>query len=336
MRLKTDIQLDSLKLCINREKKKEDDEVNNYSYSKIVDFNFFIKNELEISEKINNTLFGAFYCNTLCNFKNITTNHLPTKILPNKEYLILNYKNNGKDIIYFFSRFKNSNFYCEFIFNIYNQFLDILANSEKPFMFIDLNYENMYLTYDNFSPYLSNFDKCFWLQDNEKKNISILKKTIEEITYFGNKHIILFILHKIGKNKVCSIIDIISEYVNQLYFLRKFSQDIKKQYQINCEKYINNIINITESENSFIIWEDLLLSYLFSANVFREIEKFKLNSLFLNIAISLIPKHEIIIHNLLTNLQYPIQTIYIPFSSNDFEDIQEFNTDFINEKLSNF
>ena len=107
-----------------------------------------------------------------------------------------------------------------------------------------------------------------------------------------------------------SISSIIHEYVNQLYFLRGFSPEVKNDYRIKCEAYVKT--HIIDNKNGFIDFENE--DFLFSNPFFREMENFKLNSFFLNMMLCTCTwttdkNTEAIIQGLLNNLYYPFETV---------------------------
>ena len=168
----------------------------------------------------------------------------------------------------------------------------------------------MYFT-KNHTPYLCHFEKCllFYDDDDLEKNMIIFKKTLEQMTYFGNKHVILFILHKLREKKDLDVdfdLDsnmsiLIREYVDQLYFIRFFSLDLKEDYRMKCEAYVkNHVMDVLNTDDYF---------GCLSKHFFREMENFKLNSFFLNMMILMFPQKKETINGLLDNLYYPFETI---------------------------
>lgn len=314
MQIKNDIQIDSLKQylmdfdLINREKQigKQKQEP---MLKTLTEHSFFTENEIRISEKIRDTLFGALHCNPV-----IARHKANSSIVLQKQYIVLTYPKRGINMMEVLSVLdKNNRFYYEFLLNIHNTFLDLLAVSERNFVFIDFSYVNMYFTKHTHVSYLCHFEKCLSfndVDDDSEKNVLIFKKTLEQMTYFGNKHVILFILHKMRENKDLDLTDsnmsiLIREYVDQLYFIRFFSPEVKEEYRMKCEAYVkNHVMDVLNTDDYF----GSLLSFKHK-HFFREMENFKLNSFFLNMLILIVPQKKILINGFFDNLCYPFDTI---------------------------
>ena len=332
MQIKNDIQVDSLKqhlimdLDLQGQKKMEKQEPmlktsKEPMLKTLTEHYFFTENEIRISEKIRDTLFGVLNCNPI-----IATHKANSSIAlqTQKQYLVLTYPKRGINMMEVLSVFDKTNrFFYEFLLNIHNTFLDLLAVSERNFVFIDFSYNNMYFTKHTHVPYLCHFEKCLSLdEDDSEKNMLIFKKTLEQMTYFGNKHVILFILHKMREKKDLDLTDLninilIREYVDQLYFIRFFSPEVKEEYRMKCEAYVkNHVMDVLNSDDCF----GCLLSFKHKhhKHFFREMENFKLNSFFLNMLILMVPQKketmingffETMINGFFNNLCYPFDTI---------------------------
>ena len=309
MQIKNDIQVDSL---IHREKPFRKQEKMEKQEKILTEISFFTENEINISEKIRDTLFGALHCNpVIAKYKANSSIALKTQ----KQYLVLTYPRKGVSMMEVLSMIdRNNRFFCEFILNIRETFLDLLALDERNFVFIDFCYNNMYFTKNNHTPYLCHFEKCLSLDDDLEKNMIVFKKTLEQMTYFGNKHVILFILHKLREKKDLdfdlnsNMSILIREYVDQLYLIRIFSPEVKEDYRMKCEAYVkNHVMDVLNADDYF----GSLLSFKHKhhKHFFREMENFKLNSFFLNIMILMFPQKKEIINGLLDNLYYPFETI---------------------------
>lgn len=312
-------------------------------YSKMVEKTFFIDNEIKISEKLKKTLFGLLHFNYVYDWKttNITTNiktKINTPIKTNNTYVVLTYRNKKSNIMDVILNsvnnpvFNGKLFFHVYVLQTYETFLDLLSQEERELFFIDISYDNMHYIEDKYHhiPFFNNFQNCIWIKrenindsDDEKTDkMAILKSSVEEITYFGNKHIILFIL----KNTNDSLKHIVQKYVEQLYFLKSFSPNIKEYYKNLCEKYIlNNITNKFEEESkhkwydsSHIQKQEFLWNLLTSKHVLREIELFKLNSFFLNLIFQMIHTFDLS-HNIFTELiDYFINALSYPLNTSKY------------------
>jgi hypothetical protein len=101
---------------------------------------------------------------------------------------------------------------------------------------------------------------------------------------------------------------LICEYVDQLYFIRFFSPEVKEEYRMKCEAYVkNHLMSVLNTDDCF----GCLLSLLSfkHKHFFREMENFKLNSFFLNMLILMVPQKKILINGFFDNLCYPFDTI---------------------------
>jgi hypothetical protein len=304
MQIKNDIQIDSLSYRVKLFGKQEKQEP---MLKTLIEHSFFTENEIRISEKIRDTLFGVLNCNPV-----IATHKANSSIAlqTQKQYLVLTYPKRGINMMEVLSVLdKNNRFYYEFLLNIHNTFLDLLAVSERNFVFIDFSYVNMYFTKHTHVPYLCHFEKCLSL-DEDDQNMLLFKKTLEQMTYFGNKHVILFILHKMREKKDLDLTDsnmsiLIREYVDQLYFIHFFSPEVKEEYRMKCEAYVkNHVMDVLNTDDYF----GSLLSYK-RKHFFREMENFKLNSFFFNMLILIVPQKKILINGFFDNLCYPFDTI---------------------------
>ena len=323
MQIKNDIQVDSLKQHLIMDldlqsQKQEKEPILKTSKEPVLktltEHSFFTENEIRISEKIRNTLFGVLNCNPV-----IATHKANSSIVlqTQKQYLVLTYPKRGINMMEVLSVVDKTNrFFCEFLLNIHNTFLDLLAVSERNFVFIDFSYHNMYFTKHTHVPYLCHFEKCLLFNDeDEDTNMLIFNKTLEQMTYFGNKHVILFILHKMREKKDLDLTDsnvstLIREYVDQLYFIRFFSPEVKEEYRMKCEAYVkNHVMDVLNSDDCFGSKHK---------HFFREMENFKLNSFFLNMLILMVPQKketmingffETIINRFFDNLCYPFDTV---------------------------
>ena len=314
MQIKNDIQVDSLS---HREKPFGKQRKQEPMLKTLTEHSFFTENEIRISEKIRDTLFGVLNCNpVIATHKANSSISLQTQ----KQYLVLTYPKRGINMMEVLSVVDKTNrFFYEFLLNIHNTFLDLLAVSERNFVFIDFSYDNMHFIKHTHVPYLCHFEKCLSLDDDSEKNMLILKKTLEQMTYFGNKHVILFILHKMRekKEKDLDLNILIREYVDQLYFIRFFSPEVKEEYRMKCEAYVKN--HVMDALNTDDYFGCLLSLLSFNhKHFFREMENFKLNSFFLNMLILMVPQKketmingffETIINGFFDNLCYPFDTI---------------------------
>jgi hypothetical protein len=155
---------------------------------------------------------------------------------------------------------------------------------------------------------MQNFDKCYKksnicdFYDNyskETQNVDEFIKLLENIHYFGNKHFDLYFTKQIVNRKdllvILNNLDIIIEdYIENLYFLRFFSENVKNEVKVKWKKYIKTMRVFEKTqENSDIIvsndWKSYLSLFLKYSQAESNIwETFSVNSLFLNISVCLL------------------------------------------------
>ena len=334
------IHVDSLRnqtICQKQSPKKQ-------MYSSMVEKSFFIENEIQISEKLKTTLFGLLHCNYVYEWKttNVTSNKKQnTHIKTDNSYVVLTYPNKTSNIMdVLFNSVYNPLFNGKWFFHVcvletYEAFLELLSQQDREVFFIDISYDNMLYIEDKYHhiPVFNNFQKCIWIKrenlddsHNEKEHkILVLKNTIEQMSYFGNKHIILFMINKSN----ISLKKMVEEYVEQLFFFTStsfFSLNIKEYYKELCEKYIlNHVINKFEEytktrwyDSNHIQKQEFLWNLLTSKEILREMEHFKLNSFFLNLLFQMIHTFHLS-HSIFTELiDYFINALTYPLNTSKY------------------
>ena len=321
--------------------------------SKIVEYSFFVQNEIEVSEKIN-VLQSEEYpergyrfltikkydfvkiCGSNKEILEKMNIHVDlSKNTNNKKIVLLKYKKdvnlgidhqNGKmspfiDLFFYHNHINNTSLFIEkprasfifwdFIHGYETLIEDLLYLSNKDVMFLDFSSKNL-LYNKKYSVFFNKFDKCLirqyfdvtvsdLSQDGDLHQLSkyieietyIDKfiKIIESIEYYGNKHFDLYFSKQLIKYKNFHIVyqnldAIIDDYLNNLYFLKNFSDKFKNDNKIKWKVIIKS--KIEENVAYFNIdaknlnWKLYLLLLLENTNKTLW-ETFSLNSLFLNI-----------------------------------------------------
>jgi len=352
------INVDSLQKIVKHEEKeiiKKSNEREKYT-SKIVEYTFFVQNEIEVSEKINMLHTeeypyadaGAYRFLTIKKYDFVKICESNKQILEkmnirvdfgknanNKKFVLLKYKkdvtvgidyDNGKmgpfiDFFFYHNHINNTSLFIEkprasfifwdFIHGYETLIDDLLYLSNKDVMFLDFSSKNL-LYNKKYSVYFNKFDKCLirehfnvtltdLRQDGDLQQLSkyieietyIDKfiKIIESIEYYGNKHFDLYFSKQLIKSRNFHIVyqnldTIIDDYLDNLQFLKNFSDNFKNDNKIKWKAQIKN--KIEENVQFFNIdvnnlnWK-LYLLLLLEKNDKTRWETFSLNSLFLNI-----------------------------------------------------
>jgi len=332
------INVDSLRNILENEfknKKDKKDKKDKYK-SKIVEYSFFVQNEIENCKVLN--CKGALGENQRHRFltiqkydfvkicesnreilEKINSSHINKKI-----FVLLKYNKHKMlpfiDCFFYHNHINNTSIFTHkpspsFIFSDlihhYEVFLNDFSNLANHLIFLDFSSKN--LLYDKqYSIFLHNFDRCLinkhfdisktdFLEDGNLQktskyieifnNINKFVTIIDSIEYFGNKHFDLYFSKQLIKTKNFNTIyenldTIIDEYLNNLYFLKNFSDKFKND---NKTKWKSQIKTIIEENIHFLCispeklnWE-LYLIMLLEKYQYSVWETFSLNSLFLNI-----------------------------------------------------
>lgn len=344
------INVDSLQKIVKTDEKeviKKPNETEKYK-SKIVEYTFFVQNEIEVSEKINtldadNEYNGIYRFLTIQKYDFVKICETNRQILEkmnieldlntngNKKIVLLKYKkdvgfDNEKmstfiDSFFYHNHIKNTSLFpdkprASFIFwdflNVYEVFFDdLLYLANKNIVFLDFSSKNL-LYNRKHTVFFNKFDKCLILKnfDISKKDlcedgglqklskyieieryIDKFIKIIDSIEYYGNKHFDLYFSKQLIKAKNFHIVYqnldiIIDEYLNQLQFIKNFSDkfkiDNKTKWKSQIKSKIEENVNYFNIDATKLNWKLylLMLSEKYQTTVW---ETFSLNSLFLNI-----------------------------------------------------
>ena len=331
----TGINVDSLLKNVNNKKNIVSNKDEKFT-SKILEYDFFVGNEIEISNIINKNISpiekkGRFRFLTVerSNFIEIYNYNqkYPRYInyseniqnFDDKKYVLLEYKNienennldnlNYNTFIHFLLNDENMPLFCNITY-FYEYFLkNILFLSKINIRSLNFSSKNLLYSMKEDCIYLKNFENCCKndILNENIENINKFIQIIEKIDYFGNKHFDLFFIKMIIIKKDLFIIlnnleMLIDEYINNIYYLKFFSENTKREIIELTKNYIKNMkifqkndetINIIVKDNR---WKDYLSYYLKDTNCNSKStiwEMFSINSFFLNISFCLLKFIEI-------------------------------------------
>jgi hypothetical protein len=345
------INVDTLQKNRLREETFQNSEKTKYK-SKIVEYTFFVQNEIEICEKLNFVNTNEQYNNlyhflTIQNYDFVKICETNKEILEkmnieidlntnNKKFVLLRYKKDiGCDIdkmgsfidsFFYHNHINNTSIYpdkprASFIFwdfiHIYENFFDDFKYlTSKNILFLDFSSKNLFYN-KKYYLFYNKFDKCliqhyFDISSKDlgedgdlqkltkyveiEKYIDKFIKIIESIDYYSNKHFDLYLSKHLIKNKNFHIVyqkldNIIEDYLNNLYFLKNFSEkfknEIKLKWKVQIKNKIEENVKYFNIEITKINWKLYILMMLdkYQCTVW---ETFSLNSLFLNITYCMI------------------------------------------------
>jgi len=348
------INIDSLQKIVKPQEKeiiKKSSEREKYT-SKIVEYTFFVQNEIEVSEKLNTLQSeeppgGAYRFLTIKKYDFVKICESNKQILEkmnididftknahNKKIVLLKYKKDSRigidnddkmspfiDLFFYHNHINNTSLFNEkprasfifwdFIHGYETLFDDLLYLANKDVIFLDFSSKNL-LYNKTYSVFFNKFDNCLIRQhfnvtetdlredgDLHKlsKYIEIERyidkfiKIIDSIEYYGNKHFDLYFSKQLIKSRNFHIVyqnldTIIDDYLNNLYFLKnfsdKFKNDIKIKWKDEIECKIEENIKYFNIDAKNLNWK-LYLLLLLEKNNKTLWETFSMNSLFLNI-----------------------------------------------------
>ena len=255
--------------------------------------------------------------------------------------------------IFSFINEENKPLFWNLIHTYEHFFKNILFLSENNIRLLDFSSKNLLYSSEDSCIYMKNFEKCYknskisdFYHDYEKEesNINEFIKILDKIEYFGNKHFDLYFAKQIISNKDLFVIlnnldRIIDEYLNNLYFLKFFSEKVKKELVLKWKKNIKNnpVFNKNQNQNqkqniSYIIssnnWKLYLCLFLkYSHSQTTIWETFSVNSLFLNISISFLKFFDIDGKNSILHkyIQFLLKSLDIETKNDMILNIEKYN-----------
>jgi hypothetical protein len=286
----------------NEEEEDEDSQdynTNSKYNTKLISYDFFSINEINISNKIQTIPYYSsnYYIFETCDFINIS--QLSDDFIEKMEisqdirYLIFKYKkNNFETFNDFLLKFTEPKLFISNTIDVFYSILNSLIKlNNHDICFFNLSPQNVVFNLDcGEKPLLYNFQLSFQFSKLNESHISNIIKHENEYIYKPLEvHILFYLLHNDIYSISYSFIEEICEiFVNNLTILELFSVQFKESYKQMCmetiKKYINKpktyiIRDILQSANK---WDVYSLSVLY-IHIFGNISRvFSLKQTFIN------------------------------------------------------
>lgn len=270
--------------------------------------NFFLQNEIKISEILKKVVYYKNYFNILIEYNymkiaNINDKNIK-KIIENEEkkekYVLCKYNHHKSiDFVDFVFNLPNPKLFIFHILDSYKHLLDILIKiNENNICFFNLSSINICF-HDNYRPFINNFEKSILISELD---VNYITSIIERTNNFVNKPLEVHVLFYLMKNDELTLsytfIECICDnYVKQLNILDFFPEIDKSIYKKECieslKKYINQpkegiIIDILKN---VIIWDNYSLSILYLHSFCNIIQNFSLKDTFMNEFVNILLKN---------------------------------------------
>jgi len=295
--MKPNIDVNLINNQIFKKKQFCNDTDNDKSESKIVLYDFFSINEINISKIILNMPYNMNYYNTLTNYDFIDISKIDENMIENidlyenNKYIIFNY-NNKKYVDFQDFLFKLPNI-KQFILNVLDSYSFLLNSlirlSDENICFFELSTDNIVFSIHD-KPFLKNFQNSLLISNLNESYIKNIIKNIDNYTYKPLEiHVLFYLIMNNEETLSLSLIEsICSNYVKNMNILSLFSQNYKDSYEKICietlKKYINNpktaIITDILQYNDY--WDNYSISILYLHIVGNITRFFSLKGTFLN------------------------------------------------------
>ena len=247
------INVESIQQIEKKDNRKKDFKENNQDFNvKLKEYTFFVKNEIEVSNRLNsiellnlsNNIIIAHRFLTIKNYdfiKICETNkeiiekmNIPLKMENNNKIVLLKYKNHGKMYPFINSFFKNyinntsiftekpraAYIFWDFI-HVYEKLCDdLIYLNSKNVLFLDFSHKNL-LYNDEHNIFFNNFEKCL-----VREQFNVSKNDLSEDGYL--QKLAKYIEIEKYVDKFIEIIDTIDHYGNKhfdLYFSKQLIKD---------------------------------------------------------------------------------------------------------------
>lgn len=301
MSISIDITLINNQL-LNKKKKNEDcDDYNNDdddNESKIVPYDFFSINEININSIINTIPYWSNYYDIILDYDFIDISKIGEKIIENVDlndnnikYLICHYSN--KKYVDFQDFLFNIPDIKQFIFNILNSYPNLLKGliklNDKNICFFELNTHNIVFS-NNTRPFLQNFKNSLLISELSESYIKNIIKNINNYTYKPLEiHVLFYLIINNEETLSLSFIEkICSNYVKNMNVLSLFSQSYTDSYEKACIDFLKKYINkpkstiISDILQYYQYWDNYSLSVIYLHIIGNISRFFSLKGTFIN------------------------------------------------------
>ena len=265
--------------------------------SKILAYNFFSINEINIGNIINKIPYKSNYYDIIINYDFIDIGKIGKNMIENvqlnnnKQYIISHY-NNEKYIDFQDFLFNNPD-KKQFLLNILNSYSNLLNSlitlNDKNVCFFDLNTYNIVFL-ENSMPILQNFQNGLIISELNESYIKQIIENTEIYTYKSLEvHVLFYLIINEQETLSFSFIECICEnYVKNMYVLNLFSQKYKDSYEKECVETLKKYINVPKSEiindilKYYKYWDNYSLTIIY-LHIFGNISRFfSLKNTFIN------------------------------------------------------
>lgn len=277
--------------------KKKITNKNDKTQSKIVSYDFFSVNEINISKKIEDLSYSSEYFDIIIDYDFVDISKIDENRIENidlnenTKYIICHY--NNKEYTEFQSFLFNLQTIKQFVFYVldsyYNMMHILIELNDANICFFELNTENIVFL-KNSMPYLKNFQTSLSITDLNEEYIKNMIKNIDNYTYKPLEiHVLFYLIRNNEETLSLSFIETICRnYVKNMDILTLFSQTYKESYEKTCietlKKYINKpkTIIISDILKYHIYWDNYSFSMLYLHIIGNLSRFFSLKGTFIN------------------------------------------------------
>jgi hypothetical protein len=274
--------------------------------SKIIPYDFFARNEINISNIIDKIPYKSNYYNIMIEYDFIDIGKIGENMLESRhvsntnEYIITHY--NNEPYIDFEDFLFNNPDKKQFLFNILNSYSNILNNlillNDHNICFFDLSTHNIVFLHNSMS-ILQNVQNSLI---HDKLNETYITQILTNIEIYTYKPLEVHVLFYLIKNKYDSlsqtfIENICNHYVKNMYVLSLFSLKYKESYEKECVETLKKYINVPKSEiindilQYYKYWDNYSLTVIYLHIFGNIIREFSLKNTFINKFTSLLTKN---------------------------------------------